>query len=298
MSILNKKSTGEKVFDIFNVLLMCFLTIAFIYPILNVLAISLSGSSPVLRGEITFYPKEITLNAYKNIIANKYIWTSYANTIYVAGMGCLLGLVMTSLAAYPMAFGDFYGKKIYGFMILFTMWFGGGLIPTYLVMRNLKLINTHWALIFNLLAPAYYIIILRSFFVSIPISLIESAKLDGANDFVCMVRIVLPISKPALATIALWFIVAHWNNFIGPLMYLNDRKKYTLQVVLNDIVLQASGDLYDINDSAAQASDGTRVISQQIQNAVIFASMIPMLIVYPFAQKYFVQGVMIGSIKG
>ncbi|NMA84392.1 MAG: carbohydrate ABC transporter permease [Epulopiscium sp.] len=297
MSIPNKNSKGEKVFDVANIILMCLLGIAFIYPVLNVLAISLSGSSPILRGEVTFFPKQLTMSGYKDVFTNKYIWMSYGNSIFVAGMGCILGLVMVSLAAYPMAFGDFYGKKIYNYMILFTMWFSGGLIPTYLVMSKLNLVGSHWALIFNLLAPPYYIIILRSFFASIPESLIESAKLDGANDLVCMIKIVLPLSKPVLATISLWFIVAHWNNFLGPLMYLNERTKYTLQVILNDIVLQASGNLYEISD-AVQSGDGVMVVPQQVQNAVIFVSMVPMLIIYPFVQKYFVKGVMIGSVKG
>lgn len=297
MSIRNKNSKGEKIFDIFNVVLMCLLGIAFIYPVLNVFSISLSGSAPILRGEVSFFPKQLTFEGYRDIFENKYIWISYGNTIYVATVGCIVGLLMTSFAAYPMAFGNFYGKKIFTYMILFTMWFGGGMIPTYLVMSRLKLINSLWVLILLSATPAYYVIVLRSFFDNMPRSLIESAKLDGANDFVCMFRIVLPMAKPALATIALWFVVSHWNNFMAPLIYLNDKEKYTLQVILNDIVLQASGLMYEIND-AVQTGDGTMVIPQQVQNAVIVAAMLPMLVIYPFLQKYFVKGVMIGAVKG
>lgn len=297
MSIANKNSKSEKAFDIFNVVLMLILCIAFLYPVLNVLAISLSGSSPILRGEVTFFPKDLDFTGYKDVFANKYIYLSYGNTLFVASVGCALSLGMTCLAAYPLAFGKFYGKKLYTYMIIFTMWFSGGLIPTYMVMSKLNLIDSHWALILNFLCAPYYVIVLKSFFESIPDSLIESAKLDGANDIVCMTRIVLPLAKPALATIALWIIVAHWNDFLGPLMYLNDRKMYTLQVVLNDIVLQASGAMYEMSD-AVQAGDGSMTVPQQVQNAVIFVSMIPMLIVYPFVQKYFVKGVMLGSVKG
>ncbi|MEG2338178.1 MAG: carbohydrate ABC transporter permease [Clostridium sp.] len=297
MSIVNKNSKTEKAFDVFNVVLMILLCIAFIYPVLNVLAISLSGSAPILRGEITFFPKEWDLSGYKDVLANKYIYLSYANTIFVASVGCILSLGMTCLAAYPMAFGKFYGKKLYTYMIIFTMWFGGGLIPTYMVMSKLNLIDSHWALILNALCAPYYVIVLKSFFQSIPESLLESARLDGANDLICMWKIVLPLSKPALATISLWIIVAHWNDFIGPLMYLNDRNMYTLQIILNDIVLQASGAMYEMSD-AVQAGDGSMTVPQQVQNAVIFVSMIPMLIVYPFVQKYFVKGVMLGSVKG
>lgn len=297
MSIRNKNSVGEKIFDNFNMILMIVLGVLFIYPVLNVLAISMSGSGPILRGEVTFYPMDFDLSGYNNVFANKYIWLSYANTIFVATVGCLCSIIAISLAAYPMAFGDFYGKKIYTFMILFTMWFGGGMVPTYMVMSNLGLVGSHWALILNFLMPAYYLIILRSFFKSIPFALIESARLDGANDLVCLFKIVLPLSKPAIATIALWVIVAHWNDFLNPLMYLNERSTYTLQIILNDIVLQASGSMYELSD-AVQAGDGTMTVPAQVQNAVIFVSMLPMLIVYPFVQKYFVKGVMIGSVKG
>ena len=293
---LNHRSRGEKIFDVFNIILMIILCSAFLYPVLNVLAISLSGSGPILRGEVTFWPRQFNTSGYNNILANASIWRSYRNTIFVATTGTVLGLVMTSLAAYPMAFGTFYGRKLFSFMIIFTMWFGGGLIPTYLVMQNLGLVNTHWVLIINFLISPFNVIIMRSFFQSIPDSLIESAKLDGANDLICLWKIVVPLSKPALATIGLWILVAHWNDFINPLMYLTNRNLYTLQMVLNDIVLQASGAMHGI-ESAVQAGDGSITVPQQVQNAVIFVSMIPMLAVYPFLQKYFVKGVMIGAVK-
>jgi len=297
MSIVNKNSKGEKIFESINLILMIILCAAFLYPVLNVLAISLSDSAPILRGEVTFFPKQLNFSGYRDIFANQHLWIAYGNTIFVATVGCLLGLGMTCLAAYPMAFGNFYGKKLYTFLILFTMWFSGGLIPTFLMMNRLNLVNSHWALIFNFMCSPFHVIILKSFFQSIPYALIESAKLDGANDFVCMWKIVLPLSKPALATIALWIVVAHWNDFLGPLMYLTERDKFTLQVVLNDIVLQASGAMYGMAD-AVQAGDGSLIIPQQVQNAVIFVSMLPMLAIYPFVQKYFVKGVMIGSVKG
>ena len=297
MSIPNKHSKGEKVFDIFNLLFMVILCAAFLYPVLNVLAMSMSGSGPIMRGEITFFPQQITFAGYENVFSNTALWRAYGNTIFVATVGTTLGLAMNCLAAYPMAFGKFYGKKIYTFMILFTMWFGGGLIPTYLVMRNLGLTNTHWALIVLLLSSPFNVIILRSFFASIPDALIEAAKLDGANDIYILTRIVLPLSKPVLATVALWIMVAHWNDFLNPLIYLDDAHLQTLQIILRDIVLTATGGAQHGLDTAAQAETGELLVPQQVQNAVIFVSMIPMLIVYPFLQKYFVKGVMIGSVK-
>jgi len=269
----------------------------FVFPVLNVLAISLSSSAPILRGEVSFFPIQLTFMGFETVLNNKYIWLAYRNTIFVAGVGTIIGVIMTCFAAYPLAYGNFYGKKIYTWMILFTMWFGGGLIPTFLVMQSLGLLNTHWALILNFLTPAFYVIILKSFFSSIPISLIESAKIDGANDFLCMFKIILPLSKPVLATISLWYIVAHWNSFLTPLIFLTDRTKFTLQIVLYDIVLQASGAMYDLT-GLTHAADGIMTIPQQVTHTVIVVAMVPMLIIYPFLQKYFVKGIMIGSIKG
>lgn len=298
MSIINKRSKGEKLFDIFNICLMSFLCIVFLYPLINVLAISLSGSGPVLRHEVSVFPKEITLVAYSNIIANKFIFQSYANTIFVSLAGCVCSLITICFAAYPIAFCDFYGKKIFTAMILIALWFGGGMIPTYLVMRSVGLTNSLWALIINVLCSSYYVIVLKSFFVSgIPKSLVESMRIDGANDFHILFGLVIPLSKAALATISLWIVVGHWNDFLAPLMYLQDRNKYTLQIVLRDIILQASGSLYEAN-GAARIEEGTMVIPAQVQNAVIIASIIPMLLIYPFLQKYFVKGITIGAVKG
>ncbi len=298
MNTVIKPTKGERLFDAFNILFMCLLCFLFLYPVLNVLAISLSSSGPVLRHEVFMLPKQITLVAYNDIIANKFIFQAYGNTIFVAVVGCISTLLMVSFAAYPIAFCEFYGKKLFSAMILIALWFGGGMIPTYLVMRSVGLTNSLWALIVNVLCSSYYVIVLRSFFISgIPMSLIESMRIDGANDFQILFKLVIPLSKAALATIALWIVVGHWNDFFAPLIYLQDRNKYTLQVVLRDIILQASGSLYETND-IARVQEGQAVIPAQVQNAVIIVSMLPMLVIYPFLQKYFVKGVTIGAVKG
>ncbi len=298
MVVKDRRTKGEKAFDIFNVILMCILCAIFLYPVLNVLAISLSGSGPVLRHEVFIIPKKVTTNAYKDIIANKYIYQAYLNTIFVAVVGCFCSLLTICLAAYPIAFCDFYGKRLFKNMILIALWFGGGMIPTYVVMQKVGLVNSLWALIINVLCSSYYVIVLRSFFAGgIPKSLIESMRIDGANDFQILFGLVIPLSKAALATIALWIIVGHWNDFVAPLLYLQDRDKYTLQIVLRDIILQASGSLYEAND-ASRIQEGAMIIPAQIQNAVIIVSMIPMLIIYPFLQKFFVTGITIGAVKG
>jgi putative aldouronate transport system permease protein len=294
-----KPSKGEKVFDIFNMIFLTILGILFLYPIINVVAVSFSSSSAVLQNQVTVFPVQFTTTAYSKIINNASIYHSYENTIFVALIGCVLTLLATCIAAYPLAFCEFYGKKVYSMMIIIALWFSGGMIPTYLVMNSLHLTNSLWALILNTLFSSYYIIILRSFFTgSIPMSLIESMRMDGANDFTILFRLVIPLSKAALATIALWIIVLHWNEFLPALMYLQDRKKYTLQMILQEIILQNQGALSGASDSARINAEGQMVIPTQIQNAVIVVSIIPMIVIYPFLSKYFVKGIMLGAVKG
>lgn len=292
-----KKSTfGENLFDILDILLMLVFVVIILYPILNLFATSVSDDGPILRGEVTFYPKGFDLEGYKLIMTNPHILRSFWNSIVVSLTGCVCSLLTTSLAAYPLAFSDFYGKKVYNMMVLITMWFSGGIIPTYMVVRTLGLIDKLPVLVLVPLIGAYNVIILSSFFRSIPASLHESAVLDGANDFTVLFRIVLPLSKPALATVALWIIVRHWNDFMSPLMYLTDFNKYTMQLVLRDIVLTSSSSMYDL---MAQTSEGgVAAISEQLKSAVLTFSMVPMLILYPFLQKYFTKGIMIGAVKG
>lgn len=294
-----KPTRGEKTFNIFNVILLVALGVFFIYPVLNVLAISFSSSGPILRNQVAFYPVQFTTSAYIQILKNPSIYSAYGNTIFVAVIGCVLSLFATCIAAYPLAFCDFYGKKAYSMMLLIALWFSGGMIPTYLVMNSLHLTNSLWALIMNTLFSSYYIIILRSFFTgSIPMSLIESMRIDGANDFTILFRLVIPLSKAALATISLWIIVLHWNEFLPALMYLQDRSQYTLQMILQEIILENQGALAGASDAARINAEGQMVISTQIQNAVIVVSIIPMVVIYPFLSKYFVKGIMLGAVKG
>ena len=183
-------------------------------------------------------------------------------------------------------------------MIMFTMWFSAGMIPSFMVVKTLGLVNNLASLVIVSLISAYNTIILRNYYESIPASLVESAYLDGANDFGVLAKIITPMAKPALAIIALWSVVGHWNDFFAPLIYINDTKKYTLQLVLRDIVLEASGtELYGMSTTTVEGSSHS-AISEQTKNAVVFLAMVPMLVIYPFLQKYFVKGMMIGAVKG
>lgn len=288
---------GEIVFNLINYIIMALLLAFFLYPLLNMVSISMSDDIAVLRSEVTFYPKGFSTIAYDMIFNNFVLWRSFINSIFVAFAGCFLSLIMVCMAAYPLAFGHFYGKKFFNLVILFTMWFSGGMIPTFLAVRNLGLNNSLWALIVNGLLSAYHVVIAKSYFQSIPVSLVESARIDGANDFTILFRIIAPAAKPVLATIALWIIVGHWNDYLYPLIFLSDRNKYTLQLVLKEIVLSSQSSLFGLSAALSTTDNGVAALGQQVRNAVLVVAMIPMIIIYPFVQRYFVSGIMLGAVK-
>jgi putative aldouronate transport system permease protein len=288
---------GERIFNAANYTIMVLLLAAFLYPLLNMAAISLSSDVPVLRSEVTVYPIGFTTAPYAKIIANAALWRSILNSLFVAFAGCALSLVAVSVAAYPLAFADFWGKKVYTMLIIFTMWFQGGIIPTFMTIRNLHLHNSLWSLIVNGLLTAYYVVIARSYFQSIPPSMVESARIDGAHDYRILFQIIIPLSKPVLATIALWIIVGHWNDYLNPLIFLADRNKYTLQLVLKEIVLNSESSLYGLSAAASSNFTGVADLGPQVRNAALVISMIPMIIFYPFVQRYFVSGIMLGAVK-
>ena len=293
-----RRSTGDKIADtILNIvmfLMLCFI----LYPLLNMFSISLSNEYAVLRADVTFYPIGFNPQAYDLIFKNQDLWRSFGNSVFIAGVGCVLSLIGLCIAAYPLAFGDFYGKRVYSLFILFTMWFNGGIIPQFLTIRELGLYNTHWALILNMLLSAYNIVIVRSYFQSIPTSIVESARIDGANDFLILFKLIIPLSKPVLATVAMWIIVGHWNDYLNPLMFLSDRENYTLQMILKELVLNAESSIHNISMTGSKQTSGAVALGQQTRNAVLVVAMVPMLIVFPFVQRYFVSGVMLGSVKG
>lgn len=292
-----RRSTGDKIADAILLVVMLLLLCFFLYPLLNMFSISLSDEYAVLRADVTFYPIGFNPQAYSQIFQSPDLWRSFANSLFVAGVGCVLSLISLCLAAYPLAFAQFYGKRLYNFFILFTMWFQGGIIPLFLTIQKLGLYNTPWALILNLLMSAYYVVIVKSYFQSVPISIVESARIDGANDFRILFQLIIPLSKPVLATVALWVIVSHWNDYLNPLMFLSDRKNYTLQLILKELVLNAESSIHNISLVSSSSTGGAAALGQQTRNAVLVVAMIPMVILYPFVQRYFVSGVMLGSVK-
>ena len=294
-----KRSRGEKIFGVCNTIFMLFLLVFLLYPVLNVVAISVSNETQVMAANVTFYPIGFNPQAYTTIFKDADLWRSIGNTVFVSGVGCVLSLVALCIAAYPLAFAHFYGKKIYTLLIMFTMWFQGGIVPLFLTMQGLGLYDSLWALIFNGLISAYNVVIIRSYFTSIPMSVIESARIDGANDFRILFRLVIPLSQPVLATVALWVIVGHWNDYMNPLILISSRANQTLQLQLKSLVLAAESSTSNLATlSKSEAMKGVAALNTQIKNGVLVVSMVPMIVIYPFIQRFFVSGVMLGSVKG
>lgn len=290
-----KKSISEQIgmVAVYTILvLFCF---SIILSFANVFAISLSGKMPVMRGEVTFIPKDINFNAYKTIIQKDSVWRAYANTIFIIIIGTPLQIMLTCFAAFPLSRADLVGKKVITLMLAFTMWFNAGMVPMFLLIKSLKLYNSLWALIIPGLISAYNIMVIRNFFEEIPSSLEESARIDGCNDARVLFQIIIPLSKPVLATVSLWVIVGYWNNYMSALIYIRNPKLYTLQVVLRNIVLTGS----DISGDVLSAQENDEdLLSDCIKYAAIVVSTIPIMCVYPFLQKYFVKGVIVGAVKG
>lgn len=289
-----KLSMGDRVFEIavnLIVLLMCLIVL---YPIYYMFIVSISDGNAVLRGDIVFYPKGINFGAYKAVLTNEYVPGAYLNTIVYTAVGTFIAVAMTALCAYPLSRKEFYGKGIFTAIVVFTMFFDAGIISNYMVVRSTKLMDSIWAIVLPGAINVWYMIIMRTFFQDIPEELFESARLDGANDLTIFGKMVLPLSKAVIATMVLFYAVGFWNQWLQPLIYLNDRGKFPMQLILRNIVLGTDAAL---SKSMSAASD-IATMGLNIKYAVIFVTILPILVIYPFVQKYFVKGVMVGSVKG
>ncbi|MDF2670947.1 MAG: sugar transporter permease [Paenibacillus sp.] len=292
---MNHRSWGERLFDITNVVFLTGLSILTIYPFLYVLFASLSDPAWVVqvRGLIWF-PKGLNLEAYKLVFQNPSIITGYMNTLIYVIIGTSLNILMTSLGAYALSRQNVMWKNPIMFMIVFTMFFNGGLIPTYLLVSNLGMLDSRLALIIPTAMSAFNLIIMRTAFQGVPVSLEESAKLDGANDFTVLFRIILPLSMPVVAVMILFYGVGHWNAWFNAMIYLRTRDLYPLQLILREILITNSTD-----SMMTGVGGGDKMpIGETIKYATIIVATLPILCLYPFLQKYFVKGVMIGAIKG
>jgi putative aldouronate transport system permease protein len=294
-----RRNYSDKIFDIVNVAVMIVLLIIFIWPLWFTVIASLSSPKEVWLGNVILWPKEFTLTAYNAILEYKTIWIGYRNTIFYTVVGTILNIILTICAAYPLSRKDFVPRNFFMFMFMLTMYFSGGLIPTYMVVSKLNLINTPWAMIIPGAVSIYNVIITRTYFInSIPSSLQEAAELDGANSFKFLVKIVLPLSKPIIAVIALYYAVGHWNDFFSALIYINDKDLMPLQSFLRDLLMTNKMSLSNLQGLDAAQTEARMQLAQTLKYSAIIVSTVPVLCIYPFIQKYFVKGIMIGSVKG
>ncbi|WP_410787458.1 carbohydrate ABC transporter permease [Kribbella sp. C-35] len=271
--------------------------LAVLYPIVYVLSASVSNTKRVSAGEVWLWPVGFTLDAYKAIFDYKSIVSGFGNSVFYAVAGALVATILTLLAAYPLSRKGLPGKGIIMAAFVFTMMFSGGLIPTYLVVHELGLLNTRWAMILPTALAVWNVIITRTYFmVTIPEELVEAGKVDGCSDFGFFWRVVLPLSKPIIAVNLLFYAVGSWNSFFNALIYLTNEHLFPLQVILRQILLQTKVDPSQMPDTSKLAQ--MQELQQQLKYSLIVIGMIPPLLVYPFVQKHFVKGAMIGSLKG
>lgn len=287
-----KRTIGEQIFDTINVILLILIAFITLYPFWYVLVASVSDPNMVSSGNVVWWPIGFELASYKKVFEMEYIWTSYGNTLYISIGGTIVSMICTVLSAYPLSKMRLRGRKFFTWIMLITMWFGAGMMPAYLNLKNLGLLNHRTTLILMGAISAFYVILQRTYFESISESLEESAKIDGANDWTVLFQIYIPLSVPSLMTIALYYFVDKWNAYFWSMILLRDEWKVPLQVLLRKLIVQMQVDTENMDVSS------TMMNQQTVIYATIMVATLPMICVYPFVQKFFVKGVMIGAVKG
>jgi putative aldouronate transport system permease protein len=301
--LLGAKDTGrDRAFVIVNYIYVLVAFIIVAYPVVYMLSASISDPKLVSSGAMWLWPKGITFDGYKRVFENSDIWRGYGNTIIYTVLGTLINLIVTLPAAYALSRKDFVGRNFFMGMFMVTMFFGGGLVPSYLLIKNLGMIDTMWALIIPSAASIWNIIVSRTFFQStIPTELQEAAQIDGCTNIRLFFKIVLPLSMPIIAVMGLFYGVGNWNSYFSALIYLNDQDKFPLQLILRQILVlqemsaQPGGSM---DATTALALNNKAEVAALVKYAVIIVATLPIIAIYPFLQRYFVQGVMIGSVKG
>ncbi|MBT2765078.1 carbohydrate ABC transporter permease [Paenibacillus sp. ISL-20] len=290
-----KEAANERVFDVILYVIAAIIIVIVLYPLIFIVSASFSDPTRVLNGEVWLLPKSVTLDAYANILQNEKIWIGYRNTIFYTIVGTVINIIMTILAAYPLSRPDLPGRNAIMVFITLTMFFSGGLIPTYLLVKDLGMVDTMWALIVPGAIATYNLIVMRTYFQSsIPWELQEAAHIDGCSNWRLLFSIILPLSKPILAVMVLFYAVGHWNSFFNALIYIRNENLHPLQLVLREILLISQSASVD----GSVGLEDKILLAESIKYAVIIVSSLPVLLMYPFVQRHFVKGVMIGSIKG
>ncbi|WP_438446104.1 carbohydrate ABC transporter permease [Gorillibacterium sp. sgz5001074] len=292
-----QRSRSDRVFDIGLYVLMILVGIVTLYPFLNVLAISLNDSVDTVRGGITVYPREFTLKNYEKIFEFKGLLTGFRNSVIRTVLGSVLGVLSASMVAYALSRREFQARRFFSFLFALTMYFSGGLIPAYMLIRNLHLMGTFWVYIIPGIMSVWNVFIIRSYIDGLPYALQESAKIDGANDWTIFWRVVLPLCQPVLATVALFVAVGHWNSWFDTYLYNHSKpNNTTLQYELMKVIQSTQSGNDNYRDPNAQQSLSS-VSPESIKMAITIVVTVPILAVYPFLQKYFVKGMTLGAVK-
>ncbi len=293
-ALLGDRPLSSHLFDMLNIALLLGVIFVTLYPMYYIAITSISDGKEVLLGRVRFWPRGLNLQSYQSVLRDPTIIRSLFNSILYTSTGTLINLVLSTLCAYPLSRRDFSGRKLLTLYAAITMFFQGGLIPLYLVVLQLGLLDTMWAIVLVPAINPFYMFIMRTYFQGQPTALHEAAIIDGANDVQILGRIVVPLAKPIMATMLLFYAVLHWNSFLHALIFLTEKRRYPLQLILRSVVVESTFD--QMNDIGA-ATD-FMVVAKTIRFSVIMVSTLPILLVYPFLQKYFVKGVMIGALKG
>lgn len=291
-----KASPGDKALDVIIWVLVIFAVVVTLYPFLYVVSVSISEGSAVARGDVLLFPKGFSLDAFSMVTTNKQLWISYGNTFFYTIVGTLANVVFTCLGAYPLSRSHFFLRRPMNFYVAFTMYFSGGLIPTYIVVTGIGLYNSRLAMILPVLVSAYNLMICRSAMSSVPQDLFENAALEGANEFFMMTRIAVPLIKPTLAVLTLYYAVARYNDFFNAMLYLGDTNLQPLQIFLRRVLLQASNEV--LQSAGGQAAAAAAENTLKIRYVCIVLSAVPIFVITPFVQKYLVSGTMLGAVKG
>lgn len=291
-----KGITADKIFDIINAIIMLLICVIIAYPLYYVLVASFTDPTIVSQGKVLLYPEKWFLGGYEKIFSYRPIWTGYANTIKYTVVGTLVSIIITIPCAFALSRKGLFGRKVVGFLFTFTMFFSGGIIPLYLVIKGLRIYDTIWAMVLPGAVSVYNLIVCRSFFdTNIPDELYDASKIDGCNDFSFFFKIALPLATAIITVMVMFYATSIWNSFMNALMFMGSQDKMPLQVILRNLVLS--------NQTNALTSGGTEVaqrmkMAEQLKYSIIVVSAMPLLVIYPFVQKYFAKGVLMGAVKG
>ncbi|TDF97482.1 carbohydrate ABC transporter permease [Paenibacillus piri] len=292
-----QETFGDRLFTIVNGLVLGLFTLAVLYPLIFVVSASFSSTSAVVSGHVWLFPVDFSLEGYKTVFKDKYIGSGFFNSIYYTVTGTAINVALTVMAAYALSRKDLWGRKWIMLFFVVTMFFNGGLIPNYLLVKNLGMLDTVWSMILPGALSVFNVIIARTYFqTTIPQELLEAAQMDGATDLIFLWKVVIPVSGPIIAVLTLFYAAAHWNAFFSALIYLKQKDLYPLQLVLRDILIQNQVDTNTITDPEIMAAK--EGLAELLKYSLIVVSSVPLMIVYPFVQRHFVKGVMVGSVKG